>query len=119
MQETNNHPLKISLSRKNFIPILLLILFLGGIFAVHRLQAAKNPYGLCPDCNVILISVDTLRADHLPCYGYPRDTAHFICKFAEDGIIFDNFIVQGYLTPISMMSILTSQYPLKGASQFW
>ena len=111
MQKADDHLLKISLSRRIFISTLLLVLFLFGIFTVHRLQATKNPYGLCPDCNVILISVDTLRADHLPCYGYPRDTAHFICKFAEDGIIFDNFIVQGYLTPISMMSILTSQYP--------
>jgi len=28
----------------------------------------------CPDCNVILISIDTLRADHLGCYGYERNT---------------------------------------------
>jgi arylsulfatase len=42
----------------------------------------------CPDCNVLLITVDTLRADHLPCHGYPVDTAPNICDFGERNLLF-------------------------------
>ncbi len=63
------------------------------------------------DYNIILVSIDTLRADHLPCYGYKRNTAPNICSLAKHGFIFENFISQAYLTPVSMMSMFTSQYP--------
>lgn len=37
---------------------------------------------------VILISIDALRADHVGCYGYQRDTTPFIDSFAKEGILF-------------------------------
>jgi choline-sulfatase len=40
------------------------------------------------DQNVILISIDTLRADHLGCYGYSRDTSPTIDKLALEGVLF-------------------------------
>jgi len=65
----------------------------------------------CKNCNIIVVSIDTLNASHLPCYGYKKNTAPNICKIAEKGSLFANFIVHSYLTPISMMSIFTSKYP--------
>ena len=65
----------------------------------------------CPGCNVLLISLDILRANNLPCYGYERDTAPNLCEMAQRGTLFENFIVHAYQTPISQMSILTSLYP--------
>ena len=37
--------------------------------------------------NVVLLTVDTLRADHLGCYGYHRDTSPYIDAFAQEGVL--------------------------------
>jgi len=67
----------------------------------------------CPDCNVILITIDTLRADHLGCYGYPRQTSPFIDKLARDGILFRRAFASMPTTAPSHASIFTSLYPLQ------
>ena len=59
----------------------------------------------CPNCNVILISIDTLRADHLGLYGYKRPTSPQIDALATSGIVFENKTVGGsvpkeYIGPI-------------------
>jgi len=61
--------------------------------------------------NVILISLQCLRADHLGAYGYKRNTSANIDKFAEKSVLFENAISQANLTPVAQMSVLTSQYP--------
>jgi len=61
--------------------------------------------------NVILITVDTLRADHLGCYGYSRDTSPFLDVLAKEGILFQNAITCWPKTQPSMASMLTSTYP--------
>jgi len=40
--------------------------------------------------NVIIIAVDTLRADHLGCYGYYRNTSPNMDSFALDGVKFNS-----------------------------
>jgi len=40
--------------------------------------------------NIVLIVIDTLRADHLPTYGYNRKTTPFITSLAERGCLFEN-----------------------------
>src|SRR5262245_21569437 len=37
---------------------------------------------------VVLVTIDTLRADHLSCYGYPRRTTPFLDSLAERGVRF-------------------------------
>lgn len=61
--------------------------------------------------NIILISVDTLRADHLGCYEYHRQTSPNIDKFAKRGVVFRNTISQSTATLPSHSSIFTSRYP--------
>ena len=61
--------------------------------------------------NVILISLQCLRPDHLGLYGYQRDTSPHIDALAETSVVFDNAIAQANLTPVAQMSVLTSQYP--------
>ncbi|MBI5186303.1 MAG: sulfatase [Nitrospinae bacterium] len=61
--------------------------------------------------NVILITVDTLRPDHLSCYGYPRRTSPNIDKIASQGILFENVVAQSSWTLPSVASILTSRFP--------
>jgi arylsulfatase A-like enzyme len=65
----------------------------------------------CPHCNVVLIMIDTLRADHLGIYGYERDTSPNIDAFAEKSLLFENVRSQAACTFPSVNSILTSQFP--------
>jgi len=58
--------------------------------------------------NVILISVDTLRADHLGCYGYKRETSPNIDALADDSVLFSNVYASSPWTLPSHVSMLTS-----------
>jgi len=64
-----------------------------------------------PGCNVILISIDTLRADHLGCYGYPQNTTPNIDEFSKDSVLFKETIAQAPSTTPSHASIFTSSIP--------
>jgi len=64
------------------------------------------------DFNIVLITIDALRADHLSCYGYERKTSPNIDKIAEKGIIFKNAIAPSSWTTPSMASLFTSVYPI-------
>lgn len=68
-----------------------------------------NP--VCEGCNLLLVSLDIFRPDHLPCNGYPAPTAPALCGFAEQSTVFDNWMVHAYQTPVSMMSMFTGRYP--------
>jgi arylsulfatase A-like enzyme len=61
--------------------------------------------------NVILISLDTLRADHLGCYGYHRATSPNIDKFAESAILFEYAIAPSPWTLPSHASLFTGLHP--------
>lgn len=63
--------------------------------------------------NVILIIVDTLRADHLSCYGYNRNSSPKIDEFSMNSVVFRNAISAAPWTTPSIASIFTSQYPAK------
>jgi len=56
----------------------------------------------------VLILIDTLRADHLGCYGYNRDTSPGIDALAKEGLLFSNFCAQASWTKPSTATILTS-----------
>lgn len=64
-----------------------------------------------PGSNVILISIDTLRADHLGCYGYPQNTTPNIDEFSKDSVLFKETIAQAPSTTPSHASIFTSLIP--------
>ncbi len=67
----------------------------------------------CPDCNVILISVDALRADHLGVYGYGRGTSPNIDAFARESVVFDNAVTPRPKTNPSVASMLSGIYPYR------
>lgn len=58
--------------------------------------------------NILLISIDSLRADHLGCYGYERDTSPVLDSLAESGALFENTISTTSWTLPAHMSLLTS-----------
>jgi arylsulfatase A-like enzyme len=76
----------------------------SGIFIDGIINAPPGP-------NVILISIDTLRADHLGCYGYDFDTSPYIDEFARESVLFKNAKSQIPWTLSSHISFLTSLYP--------
>jgi arylsulfatase A-like enzyme len=61
--------------------------------------------------NVLVIIVDTLRADHLSTYGYQRDSSPYLTHLAQQGVVFDNAISTSSWTLPSHASMLTGLYP--------
>ena len=77
----------------------------------ERLADDADDDPTCADCNVLMISLDIFRPDHMPCMGYPTDTTPNICEMAKHGTLFEDFIVHAYQTPVSQMSLFTGRYP--------
>jgi len=77
----------------------LLVVFLAG--------CASAP----PGTSLLLITVDTLRSDHLGCYGYERPTSPRIDALAREGILFRNVYAAVPRTTQSVATILTGLYP--------
>lgn len=57
--------------------------------------------------NVLLITLDTTRPDHMGCYGAARDTTPRIDQLAADGVLFQRAVSTAGITPMSHASILT------------
>jgi arylsulfatase A-like enzyme len=65
------------------------------------------------DINIVFILVDTLRADHLNCYGYERQTSPVIDALASSGVRFAQVRSQASWTKNSMASLWTAEYPAR------
>lgn len=61
--------------------------------------------------SVVLVTIDTLRADHVGCYGHTRVRTPVLDVLARDGVLFENAVSQMPLTAPSHATILTSTYP--------
>lgn len=61
--------------------------------------------------NLLLVTLDTTRADHMSCYGYPVETSPHFDALARDGVQFNMAIAQAAVTPVSHASILTGLNP--------
>jgi arylsulfatase len=75
-----------------------------------RFAADADADPTCAGCNVLMISLDIFRPDHMPCMGYDKPTTPFMCEMAENGVLFENFIVHAYQTPVSQMTLFTGRY---------
>lgn len=65
-----------------------------------------------PRPNVLLISIDTLRADHLDAYGYDRPTAPNLRRLAEEGALFERCVAVSNWTLPTHTSLLTGLHPV-------
>lgn len=61
--------------------------------------------------NVVLLIIDTLRADRLGCYGFPEQTSPELDEYARSGVQLDNVLAQCSWTRPSIGSMLTARYP--------
>jgi arylsulfatase A-like enzyme len=79
------------------------------------------------DLNILLIVIDTLRADHLGSYGYKRPTSPEIDALAADGVVFENAWAHAPSTRYSMPALVTGRWPsaikweppAAGATKWW
>ena len=61
--------------------------------------------------NIVFFLIDTLKADHLGCYGYERDTSPTMDLLASEGVRFDNAISAAPWTDPSILALFTGLYP--------
>ena len=85
------------------------ILVISGVFLTAVYSQARSGDKNRP--NIVLLVIDTLRKDHLSCYGYGRNTTPNIDALANNGLLLKNTISQAPWTVPSMASIFTSAYP--------
>ena len=69
--------------------------------------------------NLILITIDCLRADHLSCLGYSKKTSPNLDYLASTGVLFSQAISVASSTPPSFISLFTSTYPLMYGGQVY
>lgn len=84
------------------------LIIAGYIWNPKRL---KSPV-MCKDCNVIVVSLDTLSGTHIPCYGYTaRNTAPNLCAFAAKNILFTHAYGNATYTLPGHVTLFTGLYP--------
>ncbi len=96
---------KVTSGRRDPIPGLLLVLGLIPLFLTCSPRSSPT--------NIVIITIDTLRADHLGMYGYFRETSPFLDAFAEECVWFQNCFAPMATTLPSHLSLLTGVYPLE------
>jgi arylsulfatase A-like enzyme len=82
----------------------------GGKWLHERSVVAQLPPAVPGAPNVLMIVVDTLRADHLSSYGYTRPTNPNLDRMAQQGVLFENAISTSSWSLPSHVSLLTGRY---------
>jgi len=96
------------------LPLLLLLRILSGGSGMEEdreVEKTSKARAHHDRPNVCLITIDTLRADHLGCYGYERIDTRHIDGIAREGVFFTSAFCQIPVTRPSHTSMLTGKYP--------
>jgi arylsulfatase A-like enzyme len=81
----------------------IIIIVLASAYSIHEIRSERP--------NIILVTFDALRPDHLGFYGYSKNTSPFLDSLAGQSIVFTNCVAQSAATPPSVAALFTSQYP--------
>ena len=79
--------------------------------ALAACSKPERPTALCKGCNVVLISMDTVRADRLGVYGHTLPTSPNVDRLAASSVVFENAISQSAWTLPAHGSMMTGLYP--------
>lgn len=82
-----------------------------ALAALAGLAACGSPTP--PHSPVIVVTIDTLRADRLSCYGYGRETSPNLDKLAAESVLFENASTTVATTLPAHVSLWTSRYPMQ------
>ena len=94
--------------------LLLALGVVGAVrgFALPEADDTVDPATVvAPGPNFLVVLIDTLRADHLSCYGYERPTTPAIDRFAAQGVRFTRAFSQSTWTKPATASLFTARYP--------
>ena len=89
------------------------LLLLGFVSCQRAKRNTETSTAALRPLNLVLVTIDTLRPDHLGCYGYQKIETPAIDGIAKNGVLFENAVTQTPLTPPSHASIFTGLYPTK------
>ncbi|MCH8004565.1 MAG: sulfatase, partial [Nanoarchaeota archaeon] len=104
---------KIKKFAKNYIfaaITFITISFFLDVYSLNYIPGSAPNVELNDYPNILLIEIDTLRADHLSLYGYSFNTSPNIDEFARDAVVFDNAIAPASGSLPSTSSIITGKY---------
>ena len=101
-------------SKKTIISLLVLAFIGTTLWMVWPTRTVRRRKPITDGrYNVLLVTLDTTRADRLGCYGYSRNTSPNLDALANDAVRFDSAISASAVTPMSHASILTGLYPFQ------
>lgn len=84
-----------------------------GLCSLPACTGGSSPAKSQPLSRIIFVTIDTLRADHLPAYGYPRMTAPFLDGLVKRGVVFENAFSAAPHTAPSHTSMFTGLFPFQ------
>ena len=115
-----------SIPFNTIIVISILLLAIGGALLYSKSHSSfkkltvKSNSSAMDKPTIILITMETTRADHLSCYGYHKKTTPHLDKLARECVVFRNAYAPSPWTLPSHASIFTGMYPAKhGAHNDW
>jgi arylsulfatase A-like enzyme/tetratricopeptide (TPR) repeat protein len=91
---------------------LAIALGIAAYFLVIRPGGGSVKLPRAPTYNILLITLDTTRADHLGCYGYPQAKTPYLDGLAREGVLFSRAYCPAPLTLPSHCSIMSGLYPV-------
>ncbi len=100
--------------------VTFVMLALAGSLLPTLVRFAASRGGSIGGANVVLITIDTLRADRLSAYGNPRPTSPFLDELAARGVLFEHALTPTPRTTQSVSTIMTALYPqTHGVRSLW
>lgn len=96
----------------SYRPLLVLLCLAASlVWGCRRSAPSAQPQTTLRPLNLVLVTIDTLRADRLGCYGYTKIETPNLDALAARGVLFENAVASAPLTPPSHASMFTGQYP--------
>jgi len=107
--DKTNNPYSIKL-RMLVVGLLIAITIGMAVLFFPKVKKVETTYQVRPD--ILIVTFDTLRADHCSLYGYQRKTTPNLDRLAADGVAFDRAYAPMATTAPSHATLMTSLYPL-------
>ena len=108
--ESRKEGIHIRPRKSGFLRLLIAMFALHFFFCLPSCRRERAD--AAPMVPIILLSIDTLRADHLACYGYELETSPSIDRFARESVLFENAISPSPRTTPAHVSLFTATTPV-------